>query len=1632
MTSTLDNGTYDFTDLSGATVQGGQYRDTGIVRIGSANPTIFSDASSQMLTLECLELQIGAASSTIELTNVALRITSGADNAFGTNKYLSSTGTGVELTMEGCLCSSRLSRLIMRGSGHDAVLRDCVFDIIGMALYGTGTIINNVTILGLGSSSSSGLGIRETFTNPIESLTLKDSTNGFNCYGSANATVRNSVIDSSSVTYAFYCQGENPQGFTGTFTTIGLSANFDSIYWARGGNFESLAGDIVQKEVYSFSALDSGNSPISGLRVYLEDADNAVAFNDVTDGSGEIPDQELTKNIYSYGGSGSGVHSSVGTTDAKEPYLLRKRKYGVRSKSDPNLLLPQGIGVNAVGEKFEVNPFVTAADASTALAVTNPTTANEIYDHSQATYAESGNIQYAEKITTNDGVTLTFDLDVTINASATSETYDFANNAVEYVNITNGTFSTLTLGANRTLTLGNYSAYASSDWSIPATATINVDACPSTLDLSNWAFADGASFEITDGGSTTITVSSSALATQLDADKVETSGSITFSAPVLTVTIPVQSGSRIYIYEADTTTVNASTDSSGTSFAWTQGTPGDDYDIYIIKPGTESQRILAYTYPSASATLTVQQPTDENYSATSGLDIDDTASGTAIGSTADVWLDPDNGAFYLDTGVNLSQPTGITGQQLYSLFVEARFSSTRAGVIQAHRGIFAVDIDAGKLLLNGLAFGDNTTRDLIRNVGVAQFDEVGGTLEAEWMGIIGRGSLASTSTAYYWQVDTTNPTITNCINTGLPNQLIPIYGNASNGDFDYRDFFKISVRKQGENPSTYDLVDSGEITTLTPRAYEIFLTTTANPNLTVADTSIDANSDGTADVAPYDGMSITWLTSAAVDDWADATAYDPFDYVEDDSSFWITVEGGTSSGTGVADDTGVTWYEIDKIYDANGGDLSQMTNYLFWAQRQTVDIDAGTGTQKGSTVDSLATTRGSDLVLAPGLWAINFAASAQNHHFPTEVDGAEYEYPVPPATLTWSGIADGARFFAARQQTFGIQSTDISTANNTISLGNDTETTSAFSGQITTPATLARLTLATGATIPTTSPQIVDGNLYYVVANTSGVIQISESEGGTAVTFSDDGTENGSNELFTLTCETELVNEVVSSGVSSVLTLPEGALINTAAIHRASASSCSTLFTRQLEWSTSTGATIADTFSATNNPDTIHNALVGTTIRSKSGLSVTVSSDGSTVAGLSFDLSGNIELDANAITDSIISFPDGYLWAKAMQATEAGIRFIRNQFTAVGIMDYRFEKLRLDNVADGTRNSPATPLTCYGNVEPTVQGAGIIAEGSGTVHIIPFFVADIESEINTGSGLTTAQSNQLLALYNTTTAGTGATVFSTDALQNAPSGSGLDAAGVRSAIGLASANLDTQLADLPTVAEFEARTLPSADYFDSDNDVVLVGGYDSGQNPPSTVSIRQEIDSNSTQLAAIKAKTDPLTFTVANQVDANALTGGGGDDAATIYSYFTASDRQDEFHADLTSVSSSLTAIQGTGFDTSTDSLTAIRDRGDAAWTGSGGGSGGTLNTSLAEFIGRMLSDSAYRRALSEAAATPALVDELSTVRTQQWLNESWQADWNTLITTVGTSPSTGEIAAWNGYASGLDISFGATGEVSS
>lgn len=69
-------------------------------------------------------------------------------------------------------------------------------------------------------------------------------------------------------------------------------------------------------------------------------------------------------------------------------------------------------------------------------------------------------------------------------------------------------------------------------------------------------------------------------------------------------------------------------------------------------------------------------------------------------------------------------------------------------------------------------------------------------------------------------------------------------------------------------------------------------------------------------------------------------------------------------------------------------------------------------------------------------------------------------------------------------------------------------------------------------------------------------------------------------------------------------------------------------------------------------------------------------------------------------------------------------------------------------------------------------------------------------------------------------------------------------------------------------------------------------------------SLSTDISTVDTVVDAIKVKTDQLTFTVANQLDSNVLS-GAGDDAATIYSYFINGSREDVFKADTTGLATS-------------------------------------------------------------------------------------------------------------------------------
>ena len=143
----------------------------------------------------------------------------------------------------------------------------------------------------------------------------------------------------------------------------------------------------------------------------------------------------------------------------------------------------------------------------------------------------------------------------------------------------------------------------------------------------------------------------------------------------------------------------------------------------------------------------------------------------------------------------------------------------------------------------------------------------------------------------------------------------------------------------------------------------------------------------------------------------------------------------------------------------------------------------------------------------------------------------------------------------------------------------------------------------------------------------------------------------------------------------------------------------------------------------------------------------------------------------------------------------------------------------------------------------------------------------------------------------------------------------LDAAGVRAAVGLASANLDTQLADLPTVSEFNARSLVSADYF-------VVTDYTA---PLDAAGIRTAVGLAS---ANLDTQLGTITTAVGTTIPAALTTIAGYtdliDDAtsglAKIASYIDT-----EIGTIVTAVGTTipahLTDIKGTGFVKDTDSL---------------------------------------------------------------------------------------------------------------
>lgn len=385
-----------------------------------------------------------------------------------------------------------------------------------------------------------------------------------------------------------------------------------------------------------------------------------------------------------------------------------------------------------------------------------------------------------------------------------------------------------------------------------------------------------------------------------------------------------------------------------------------------------------------------------------------------LNQATEVTFDTTAKTIQLSVAGNLSTD-GVTLQALYSFTKEEWKNDTN---LIKYPFPFVPITNEQFEFVNGWTPADTTTIELIRSAGFAVKNTDGSSAE-EYAGIITLGTIGAGDQVYYLQ-DGGAPE--NVVLTGAVNQAVKVYGDASNGNFDYRDQMDLFVREQAKTYADASLTDIG-VTTMTYQAYRFPLANQDDLKVTENDTTADA----------YD-VDITYLDGSGFTAWANSTLYAANAVVSDGGRWYITAAGGTSSGTGVADDTGVTdwtaysgerligstYYAFDVIIDAdasgNGGEHSAEEIYMNVqsALRKTTDIDAGTGTVRGDTADALLAFVGDTLVTSTGVFIDNFQALDINRLEFYDTSGTKRTFPfVAAGTIAFNAnlVSDGSAIY---------------------------------------------------------------------------------------------------------------------------------------------------------------------------------------------------------------------------------------------------------------------------------------------------------------------------------------------------------------------------------------------------------------------------------------------------------------------------------------------------------------------------------------------------------------------------------------------------------------------------------------------
>lgn len=322
-------------------------------------------------------------------------------------------------------------------------------------------------------------------------------------------------------------------------------------------------------------------------------------------------------------------------------------------------------------------------------------------------------------------------------------------------------------------------------------------------------------------------------------------------------------------------------------------------------------------------------------------------------------LDTTAKTFTLNVAGNLSND-GVSLQALYSKFKELWLTATYQPFPFP---IYCIDAEAGKFQFgtdganfSGWKPANDTTRNLLRDGGWEEYSNAG-ALQRVHVGVVTLGSVGASDQLYYQRAS--GGSATNFVFTGPVNEGVQVYGDATNGNFDERTFFKVFARIQGKTYAQSDLSAIGETQT-GPRKLTFAVQNAADLKIAANDATIVAN-------APYTGITITY-------------------YGTDQNR----IIGGTQCPFRV-------------IINGNGATAEQIYEKVQYQLRQSADIDAGAGTVTGKTADSLLRFVGETLVTQLGVYIDNFNANDTNRIEFYDQNGVKRTFPfVAAGTLAFN------------------------------------------------------------------------------------------------------------------------------------------------------------------------------------------------------------------------------------------------------------------------------------------------------------------------------------------------------------------------------------------------------------------------------------------------------------------------------------------------------------------------------------------------------------------------------------------------------------------------------------------------------